>query len=89
MVRRIRAGLTAKFGFDILDLGPLEQKGIVPKKGFLLFTEGTSPQPIAAVAISDAAKFDAFLLETMAKIDGANRVSEQKFKGFKVKNYIV
>ena len=85
MIRRMRAGLTAQFGFDILDLTPLEQKGLQVKKGLAMFTEGPSPQPIIAVAISDSTKFDAFFLDIVAKIDGANRVSEEQFDGFKVK----
>ena len=78
---RARASLADQVGLDPLDLGSYENWGIDVRGGLAVFTE-TLGEPVLAVAVRDAGKFDEALRALLTKNEGANKFSEEREGAF-------
>ncbi|MEE8409316.1 MAG: hypothetical protein V3T05_06910 [Myxococcota bacterium] len=83
-VKRLRKSLTTQVGFDPLDVGKYEERGLAAHGPCLLFTEGDSPEPLLAFTITNREAFDNTVKDVLKKTDGASRYASEKVHGWDV-----
>lgn len=84
-IDRIKEGMAKQLGVDLFMPENWEKIGIDAKSGMLVFTEGTSTEPLLAVAVKDSTRFTEALTALMKKLDGASTVSDEKSGSFTIK----
>lgn len=73
-------------GFDLFSAASYEAVGVAPEPGLVVFTEGASPEPILAFAVTDAKKADDWVAKLAKRLNGASEVGSETRDGFLISN---